>query len=81
MRSAPAITAVLVTILGVALAPAVNAGPAGCSDQRLCGDLSDVYYCPDTGAVVGAFDACPALVAGPYAPGGLRPNEGLTPLS
>jgi len=31
--------------------------------------------------MVGVFGACPSLVTGPYAPGGLRPNEGLSPLN
>ncbi|BBX21432.1 hypothetical protein MTER_08430 [Mycolicibacter terrae] len=80
MRSAAAFTAVLVTWFGIGLAATAHAGPTDCFDQRLCGDLGDVYYCPDTGEVVGAFGACPSLVTGPYAPGGLQPNEGLTPL-
>ncbi|MEB3034067.1 hypothetical protein [[Mycobacterium] nativiensis] len=83
MRSAPAtlLMTALVASLGVGLAATVNADPASCFDQRLCGDLSDVYYCPDTGRVVGPFGACPSLVTGPYAPGGLRPNQGLSPLN
>lgn len=80
MRSAPAFLAVLVASVGIGVAAPASAAPASCFDQRLCGDLSDVYYCPDTGAVVGPFGACPALVTGPYAPGGLRPNDGLSPL-
>lgn len=82
MRSTPAILfwAALVAALGFGSAATAHAVPAICSDQRLCGNLSDVYFCPDTGSVVGAFGACPSLVTGPYAPGGLRPNEGLTPL-
>ncbi|OBK83761.1 hypothetical protein [Mycolicibacter sinensis] len=75
-----AFLAVVVASFGLGVAAPAHADPAGCFDQRLCGDLSDVYYCPDTGAVVGAFGACPSLVTGPYAPGGLRPNQGLSPL-
>jgi len=71
----------LVAGLGIGLAATANAVPAHCYDQRLCGDLSDVYFCPGTGRVVGPFGACPSLVTGPYAPGGLRPNEGLSPLN
>lgn len=48
-----------------------------CFDERLCGDLSDSYYCPGMSGRVGPFDSCSGLVTGPYAPGGLRPNEGL----
>jgi len=59
MRSAPAFLAVLVASVGIGLAAPASAAPASCFDQRLCGDLSDVYYCPDTGAVVGPFGACP----------------------
>lgn len=67
--------------LVIGAAGAAVATPALCSDARLCGDdLGDVYYCPDTGKVVGAFAPCPSLVTGPYAPGGLRPNQGLSPL-
>lgn len=71
--------AALVT-LGIGLAGTADADPGSCFDERLCGDLGDVYFCSDTGAVMGAFGACPSLVTGPYAPGGLRPNEGLSPL-
>ncbi|MEB3019787.1 hypothetical protein [[Mycobacterium] crassicus] len=84
MQPAPGILfgiAALVASLGIGLAASAGADPADCFDQRLCGDLSDVYYCPDTGKVVGAFAPCPSLVTGPYAPGGLRPNQGLTPLN
>lgn len=66
--------------MGMGLAGTADADPGYCFDQRLCGDLDDVYFCPDTGAVVGAFSACPSLVTGPYAPGGLRPNQGLSPV-
>lgn len=49
-----------------------------CFDARLCsGDFGSTYYCPDTGGFVGPFGACDALVTGPYAPGGLRPNESI----
>lgn len=60
-------------------APRINAPiDPYCYDQRLCdGDFGSTYYCPDTGGWVGPFGACDALVTGPYAPGGLRPNEGL----
>ncbi len=74
-------TATLLASLGIGLAGTAAADPASCFDERLCGDLSDVYYCPDTGSVVGPFAPCPSLVTGPYAPGGLQPNEGLTPLN
>ena len=59
------------------VAPAASADPLDpyCYDDRLCGDLGSVTYCPDTGQMVGPFAACPALVTGPYAPGGLSPNE------
>lgn len=60
--------------------PAASADPYEpyCYDQRLCsGDFSDTYYCPDTGGFVGPFGACDALVTGPYAPGGLRPNQSI----
>ena len=62
--------------MAVCLAPAAAADPDDplCFDPRLCGDLGSVSYCPDTGGMVGPFDACPALVTGPYAPGGLHPN-------
>lgn len=58
--------------------PIAKAGPmpSYCYDQRLCdGDFGDTSYCPDTGGFVGPFAACDALVTGPYAPGGLSPNE------
>lgn len=80
MRSALVFIAAFAATIGFGAAGAANADPASCFDARLCGDLGDVYYCPDTGAVVGAFGACPSLVTGPYAPGGLQPNEGLSPL-
>lgn len=83
MRYTPIImstVAAFAAALGIGLAAAAEAAPARCSDQRLCGDLSDVYYCPDTGKVVGPFAPCPSLVTGPYAPGGLRPNQGVSPL-
>lgn len=80
MQPATGILFSIMAALGIGLAGTASASPASCFDQRLCGDLSDVYYCPDTGKVVGAFGACPSLVTGPYAPGGLRPNRGLSPL-
>lgn len=50
--------------------------PAYCFDDRLCSnDFGSTYYCPDTGGWIGPFGACDALVTGPYAPGGLRPNQ------
>ncbi|MBS9534747.1 hypothetical protein KIH27_14225 [Mycobacterium sp. M1] len=59
------------------VAPAASADPLepSCFDDRLCGDLGSVSYCPDTGTMVGPFAACSGLVTGPYAPGGLSPNE------
>lgn len=59
------------------LAWPADADPYGpkCFDQRLCGDLGNVHYCPSTGGMVGPFTSCPSLVTGPYAPGGLQPNE------
>lgn len=83
MKPAPIIGSTVAALAGwfIALGTSpAGPGPALCFDQRLCGDLSDVYYCPDTGAVASAFAPCPSLVTGPYRPGGLRPNEGLTPL-
>lgn len=82
MKSAKLVAAALTLALagsipGIGFAGATGPSPADCFDERLCGDLSDVHYCPDTGDMVGAFGACPSLVTGPYAPGGLRPNEGL----
>lgn len=61
--------------------PTANADPIkpSCFDPRLCGDLGSVQYCPSTGSMVGPFTPCPALVTGPYAPGGLQPNKGLEP--
>lgn len=59
-----------------------NADPMDpyCFDQRLCdGDFGSTFYCPDTGGFVGPFGACDALVTGPYAPGGIRPNQGIAP--
>lgn len=47
-----------------------------CFDPRLCGDPGKVTYCPDTGGMMGPYGACRSLVTGPYAPGGLRPNDG-----
>lgn len=70
----------LAAVLAGFFAPVAYAGPmpSYCYDQRLCdGDFGDTSYCPDTGGFVGPFAACDALVTGPYAPGGLRPNEGL----
>ncbi len=32
-------------------------------------------YCPDTGKFVVGYAPCPSLVVGPYAPGGLQPND------
>lgn len=59
--------------LGVAGADPVD---PYCFDARLCsGDFGSTYYCPDTGGFVGPFGACDALVTGPYAPGGQRPNQ------
>jgi len=82
MRTAlVAIAIALLTAGGVGSAATAQADPALCHDQRLCRDLSKVYYCPGTGAVVGPFASCPSLVTGPYAPGGLRPNTGLSPLN
>lgn len=81
MRLTPFLFSVSIIAAALGMAAPAGADPADCYDQRLCGDLGDVYYCPDTGAVVGAFGACPSLVTGPYAPGGLGPNEGLSPLN
>lgn len=60
--------------LGVASANPIE---PHCFDARLCGDLSDATYCPDTGRKAGPFTACDSLVTGPYAPGGLRPNQSI----
>lgn len=64
-------------MLAVFFCPTAGAEvPAYCYDQRLCdGDFGSSYYCPDTGGWVGPFGACDALVTGPYAPGGQRPNQ------
>lgn len=75
---------VKVLIIGFALACAVLSAPTAladpiepyCFDSRLCGnDFGSRTYCPDSGSWVGPFGACPSLNTGPYAPGGLRPNE------
>ena len=79
MMSRIAITVSVLAGLTGLCAPTANAAPIDpyCYDQRLCdGDFGDTYYCPDTGGFVGPFGACDALVTGPYAPGGLSPNEG-----
>lgn len=76
--TALSVTATLAAAAGIGLASTAQADTALCYDQRLCGDLGDVSYCPDSGKLVGPFAPCPSLVTGPYAPGGLRPNEGLS---
>lgn len=59
--------------------PLAGTTPNYCFDQRLCdGDFGSTHYCPDTGGFVSPFEGCDALVTGPYAPGGLSPNEGST---
>lgn len=59
-------------------APAAHASPScTMSDPLLCQSPSKVYYCPDNGRMVPWLGACPSLVVGPYAPGGLQPNGGL----
>ena len=65
-----------VTALFIAPSASADPLPPLCFDQRLCGDQGSVTYCPDTGRMVGPYSACPGLVTGPYAPGGLRPNGG-----
>lgn len=68
-----------VATAAVLFCPVASADPLDnyCFDQRLCdGDFGSTFYCPDTGGFVGPFGACDALVQGPYAPGGLSPNEG-----
>ncbi|OBI06021.1 hypothetical protein AWC18_13915 [Mycolicibacter nonchromogenicus] len=76
--TALSVTATLAAAAGIGLASPAQAGTALCYDERLCGDLGDVSYCPDSGKMVGPFAPCPSLVTGPYAPGGLRPNAGLS---
>ncbi|GFG68356.1 hypothetical protein MSEN_00760 [Mycolicibacter senuensis] len=80
MVSGLAALAALSAALGAGPVAAAGVDPARCSDQRLCGDLSDVYYCPDTGQLVGAFAPSPSLLTGPYRPGGLQPGGTVTPL-
>ncbi|BBX13762.1 MAG: hypothetical protein WBH51_21935 [Mycolicibacter algericus] len=84
MQPAPVIGSILagLTALGLGISPVATAEPKPdlCFDPRLCGDLSTVYYCPDTGQVVGAFAPCPSLRTGPYRPGGLQPGGTVTPL-
>lgn len=75
--TALSVTATLAAAAGIGLASPAQA-TALCYDERLCGDLGDVSYCPDSGKMVGPFAPCPSLVTGPYAPGGLRPNAGLS---
>lgn len=80
VRSVAAAVSLIVagSIATVGFAGVARAYPSQCFDERLCGDLGDVHYCPDTGGMVSALEPCESLVTGPYAPGGLRPNGGLS---
>lgn len=87
----PALIPALVVALGVHVAPAPLSpavptrtsqtgdttapwisGPGPCTATQPC---LTPQYCPDTGRFVVGYQPCPALVNGPYAPGGLQPNE------
>ena len=73
------LTCAALAAVAVSLCPPASADPIDpyCFDERLCSDLSDSYYCPGMPGRVGPFASCDALVTGPYAPGGLVPNEGI----
>ncbi len=69
---AKAIAALAVPV--AALAPHVPLDPVHpCMPTNPC---EKPQYCPDTGGFVVGFESCPSLLTGPYAPGGLEPNEG-----
>jgi hypothetical protein len=58
-------------VLLVLTPPKGRADPGG-----VCGSAGCVHFCPDTGGFVSTYSgACPSLRVGPYAPGGLRPND------
>lgn len=67
----------LTALAYVALAPHSGASPDDCTlyDSRLCGDWGKVTFCPDTGSYVSVMSPCPSLITGPYAPGGLEPDD------
>lgn len=77
------LTGLILTVMAaVAITPAAVAGADPiepyCFDARLCSDdFGSRTYCPDSGSWVGPFGTCASLNTGPYAPGGLRPNQSI----
>lgn len=64
--------------IGVAASATADPIEPECFDPRLCEDPGEVFYNPDTGGFGGSLNSPnPGVITGPYAPGGLSPNEGL----
>lgn len=67
-----ALVGMMLVAVGLATPVPTHADPARpCTAVRPC---LTPQYCPSTGGFVVGYEPCPALVTGPYAPGGLQPN-------
>lgn len=71
-----AVLGICLPAAGVWLPAVAAADPTPNCDARYEACESGVQWCPDTASWVSAFQVCPSLVTGPYAPGGLVPNDG-----
>lgn len=70
------IAGALMALTTLISAPTASANPDPVHPCMPTNPCEQPQYCPDTGEFVVGFESCPALVTGPYAPGGLQPNEG-----